>query len=384
MNILLVHNFYQQYGGEETYIKALTRLLKEKGHKVVLYSKNSADIASLKDKAAAGAGLFRNRKVTAELSALIRTSKPDFALFQNVFPLISPSAYRICARLRVPVIQRVSNYRLMCPNGQLFRDSHICEECVGRKFAFPAVYHGCYHKSRLSSLFLSASLLIHRSVMKSFDSVSAFLFPSEFIRSYYVDHGYLPRQKTAVIPTFGPGPEQNGAAGRKQYFAYVGRLSEEKGIIPLLELFAGLPQKRLVVVGKDPSGKLQQRFRSYANIEFKGFLNRPEILNLISQAQAVIMPSLWYDVLPNVLIESYSVKTPVIAPRIGVFREAVKDGLTGRHYEYGNPDSLKNILSGYRITKRMTDGTENFYRNNFLPDTHYGALMKLYEKIRRN
>ena len=40
-NILIVHNYYQIPGGEDTVVASEKKLLEEHGHKVILYSRNN-------------------------------------------------------------------------------------------------------------------------------------------------------------------------------------------------------------------------------------------------------------------------------------------------------------------------------------------------------
>ncbi len=46
MKILLIHNYYQYYGGEETYFHSVAKLLKQKGHEVKTYTKDSKNITN--------------------------------------------------------------------------------------------------------------------------------------------------------------------------------------------------------------------------------------------------------------------------------------------------------------------------------------------------
>lgn len=381
MKILVVHNHYQEYGGEETYFRSLLRLLKSQKHQVITYEKDSRHIVSFTDRLQAAIGMFWNPRMEKELGRILREHRPDVVQFQNVYPLISPAAYRVCRRHSIPVIQRISSYRLVCPKGWLFRNSRVCETCVAKKFPYPAVVYGCYHESRAASLVFSLAMFFHRFIAGSFDNIDTYLFPAKFVRDYFVSHGIVPSGKAVVIPTCDNPvrPEASAVKTGGRYFVYAGRLSPEKGIVNLLDIFSQSPKIKLIVIGSDRGGALEKKYAGATNILFTGFLEKPAILAYMRQAAATVMPSLWYDILPNVLIESYSVGTPVIAPRLGVFTDLVKQKVTG--FLYHDTAGLRRALVRFRKTDKMRASVIEEYRRAYLPVRHHTRLQQVYRSL---
>ena len=303
MKVLLIHNFYQYWGGEDSYVTSLKKLLEEKGNKVYLYSKDSKNIRTFWDKVKAAIVLFYNPWVEKELTKIIKGFKPDIAHFHNVYPLIGATAYRVVKKFNIPIIQHIHNYRFMCPKGLLFRNGKICELCLHKKFPFWAIFFGCYHRSRIASLFFSLAFFYHKMI-KTFDLIDKFIFPSEFTRDYYLKNLKIPKEKTFFLPYFVDIKPTKNKIREKDYFLFVGRLSEEKGIIKFLEVFKTLPKIKLVVIGDGPlKGKVEE-YKRYKNIIIKGYLPREEIYTYIQKARAVIISSLWYEILPNTYLES--------------------------------------------------------------------------------
>src|SRR5262249_25457480 len=141
MRILVVHESYQQRGGEDAVASAEADQLELHGHTVLRYSRHNDE---LKGKGAlrivgAGLGTVWAKKSFKELENLLVGGKPDVVHFHNTLPLISPSAYYACARSGVPVVQTLHNYRLVCPAATFLRDGRLCEDCLGRHVAWPAV-----------------------------------------------------------------------------------------------------------------------------------------------------------------------------------------------------------------------------------------------------
>jgi glycosyltransferase involved in cell wall biosynthesis len=385
MKILLVHNYYQYKGGEETYFESLIKLLKKKGHKIILYTKKNESIKTIWNKINVVINMFWNFQIAKELSTLIKKEKPDIALFQNIYPLIGPTAYWVCKNNNIPIIQRVSNYRLVCPQGLLFRKGKICELCVKKNIKYPAIIFGCYHHSRLASFFLSCLLFINKLV-KTYDLIDFFIFPTGFIKKYYLKYLKINEKKTIIIPTFSDNFLQKKE--RKNFFIYAGRLSEEKGIIQLLEIFKKHPEIKIKIVGDGPLRKKIINIKKYNNILLKGHISKNMVKHYMSQALFTVIPSLCLDVLPNTLIESYSVGTPVIVPKLASLFKLVKNKRTGILYDPNdNKDLERAIIYGTNIKSNKMNlirkTVKEEYKKKYSEKKHYNQLISLYRKIIR-
>ena len=161
MRVLMVHNYYQQPGGEEQIFATESTLLESYGHEVLRYTLdndeiNEANALLLAKNTVWNAGVYK------ELRSLIRQEKPQIAHFHNIFPMISPSAYYAVKHEGIPVVQTLHNYRLLCPNALFFRQGRVCEDCLGKPFPLPGVVHGCYRGSRPASAVVAATVSFHR------------------------------------------------------------------------------------------------------------------------------------------------------------------------------------------------------------------------------
>jgi len=387
MKILFIHNYYQYYGGEETYFHSLTKLLQQKGHEVITYTKDSKDIKTFWDKIKAGIGLFWNKSVEKELSQLIKEQKSDIVHFNNIYPLIGATAYRVCKKFNIPIIQHIHNYRFMCPKGILFRDGKICELCVKKSFPFYSILFGCYHSSQTASLFFSFAFFLHKTI-GTFNLIDKFIFPSEFTRNYYLKNLDISKEKIEVIPYFVDVEEKKVKnVKKKDYFLFVGRLSEEKGIIQLLEVFKTLPKQKLIVIGDGPLRKEVERYKKYTNITIVGFLAKDKILPYVRKARVVILPSLWYEVLPLVLLEALSQNTPILIPDNENFKLMVNDMKNSNrinYYRSSDRNDLKNEIIAFSQTRIESKGSKTIKQMfNYTTEKHYDTLLKLYQRVLR-
>jgi len=385
MRVLLIHNYPQYFGGEETYFESLIELLEKKGYEVIVYKKESLKIKnSLLDQIKISLGLFWNTEIEKELSLIIKKQKPDVAHFNNVFPLITPTAYWVCRKFKIPIVQHVHNYRFMCPKGTLFRNGKVCELCVNKQLPFYSIFYGCYHGSRIASFIFAFSFFVHK-LIKTFNLIDRYIFPSEFTQNYYLRHLPIPKKKTAVISYFVKERKVKTIdliQKKKSYFLYVGRLSEEKGIIQLLEVFKELPSIKLVVIGKGPLQNKVELYRKYRNISIKGFMDKKTIFNYMEKAQCVIISSLWYEVLPFVYLESLMRDTPVLIPDNGNFKLMIKEKVPKKVYFYrfnDFNDLKKKIITVVAREKVIPRKTELF--NQYKQTYHFNRLKNIYNRI---
>jgi glycosyltransferase involved in cell wall biosynthesis len=188
VKILIVHNQYQHAGGEDVVVKQEAAILRQAGHQVLEYYRSNDEIKALGliGKLTLPKRLIWAGDAVRELRALIHKENPDVAHFHNTFVMISPAAYYACQELKVPVVQTLHNYRLLCLRADLFIDDHICEACIGKVVPWPGVLRGCYHDLRSHTAAVSAMLLIHRWLKTWTNQVDVFIALTEFARHKFI------------------------------------------------------------------------------------------------------------------------------------------------------------------------------------------------------
>ena len=236
MKLLVCHEFYRQFGGEDQSFLDEVSMLRSKGHEVVEYTRHYDEIARSSRIGTAIRSVW-NAGAYRELRSIIQRERPDLLHCTNLFPLISPAAYDAAHDEDVPVVQALRNYRLVCPSATLVRNGELCELCLGKVVPWPAVRYGCYQKSRLGSAVVATTFGIH-NVKRTWQQVDCFYTPSHFARSVFIRAGIPAEQievkPNSVVPDPGVGPGDGG------YALFVGRLAPEKGIGTLLKAWAEL------------------------------------------------------------------------------------------------------------------------------------------------
>jgi len=385
MKILIIHNSYQQAGGEDVVVAQETRLLERNGHKVHVYQRSNDELRDLS--LAQKIGLIR-RIVSASDSQLavrdlLRAFQPDIVHVHNTFAMVSPSVYQACQEEGVPVVQTLHNYRLLCPAATLYRDGKPCEECVTHSL-LRSVRHGCYHDSHLMSGAIATMLKTHRTRQTWNREIDAYVAISSFVKNRFVQAGF-PAGKMFVKPNFvDPDPGERSHPG--DYALFLGRLSPEKGVLTMLEAWRRLPSAVPLVIAGD--GPLRQRLeeevteKGLRSVRFVGRLKRDEANGAIKRAAFLVVPSIWYEPFGLVVAEAFACGTPVLGAFVGAIEEMLEDHVTGLHFAPGDPDALaKKVSWAWEHLPEMAamgNAGRRAYEDRYTAKTNYQMLMEIY------
>jgi glycosyltransferase involved in cell wall biosynthesis len=343
VKVLIVHNSYQQPGGEDVVAGREAALLRQAGHEVMEYRRSNHELRALSPW---GKLTFPKQVIWAgesvrDLRALIHEEKPQVAHFHNTFLMISPSAYQVCQEMSIPVVQTLHNYRFLCPRADFFRNGHICEECLGKTPPWPGVVYGCYRGSRAQTAVVATMLTVHRWLKTWDEQVDAYIALTEFARQKFIQGG-LPAEKILLKPNF-VDPDPGLRVGIGDYALFVGRFSPEEKVLTLLKAWQKIEGIRLKLVGGEAHElRIRQFPEEFAleKVEFLGRRTRDQVFALMKGARLLIFPSEWYEAFPLVLAEAFACGVPVVATRLGAMAEIVEEGRTGLFFTPGDSDDL--------------------------------------------
>lgn len=384
--VLQVHTRYRQAGGEDEVVAAEKRLLEDAGlavHQVVFDNADLRESESMAGDIRLALSAIWSRAAAKRVSAALIESDAQVMHVHNTFTAASPSVYAAASARGVPIVQTLHNYRFVCPAATLFRDGRPCTDCVGRSIPWPGVVHACVRGSRSQSLVVAATSTVHRT-RGTFGAIGAFIALTEFQRQMMTAGG-LPARKIRVVPNFlepDPGP----GVGSREGLLFVGRLSVEKGVAALTAAAARLPGL-VSVVGSGPLAPAVERADTAGDVRYRGALDRNSVAAAIRGAIALVVPSVWFEGLPLVVLEAFASGTPVVASRIGSLAELVEDGVTGLLVSPNDPDDLAGRMKwaadhpaemgemGLRARSRY----EALYRGA----THLSELRAVYESVAR-
>jgi glycosyltransferase involved in cell wall biosynthesis len=386
MRVLIIHNRYQQRGGEESVVESEIDLLRQHGHEVITYLADSHDIKEFNrfQKGAMLARIPYSRHAASSLSRFVEQHKPDVAHVHNVFPLLTPSAYTALKDHQIPVVQTVHNFRFLCPNGLFYTHDEVCEDCQSKGY-FSAVRRRCVRDNRVLSLLYAAAVSLAWRTGNWPNNINRFITLSRFSSKKLEDAG-VPAGRIKIcenfVTTFAEKP-----GIKRPYALYLGRLSREKGLMTLLRAAAIARDIPLIIAG---TGPLEAELREFvqqnalSHVSFAGFVTGTDKLRLLREAAYTVVPSEWYEMFAIAVAESLANATPVIASRIGSLPEIVEHGLTGLLFKPGDEQELatclRTILTKKTQCERMAQQALVMARSRLSPERHYASLNEVYRE----
>ncbi|MCD0444403.1 glycosyltransferase family 4 protein [Glycomyces sp. A-F 0318] len=383
MKIVIAHNRYSsaQPSGENVIVDYEIGALREAGVEVVPFLRSSDEIGALPlhRKAALAASPVHAAGTQRELAAVLERERPDLLHLHNPYPLLSPSVVRTAHAHGVKVVQTIHNYRHDCMNGLYFRDGHDCRDCHGRRWNAPGVAHACYRGSRAQSAVMAVALGAHQGTWRSVDRFVALTDAmAGYLRSIGIEEDRI-RVKPNAVADPGAVPPLGGG------FLFGARLVPEKGVELLLEAWrlADLPGEALRIAGDGPLRPLVEAAAARGEVEYLGRLDADGMRAALAGAAAMVVPSIWQDILPTTGLEALASGRAVVATRMGgapFIAGAGTDAPAGVAVE-PEPEALARGLEAVAKDPSYAANARARYEAVFSPEVTLRRLIGIYEEL---
>ena len=399
MKILMVNKFLYPRGGSESYMLYLAEYLKKIGHEVQFFGmydeKNTVGNAKglytqNMDFHAKGLARFLYPfKIVYSLEAkkkimqVIDDFKPDIVHMNNINFQLTPSIIYGIKKKRIPLVQTVHDYQMICPNHLLYNfDKNMpCEKCVGGMH-INCIKNKCIHASMVKSMIGVIEAKLY-SLLKTYKKVDLFVCPSKFLEKKLLSAKEYYKGKTKTIHNF-IDKETFANAARKEdsYIVFVGRLSKEKGIENIAGAAKLLPEYSFVVAGSGPN---EDVLKDIPNIRLAGFLTGDELTELMGNAKVLLLPSICYENCPLSILEAHCMGVPVVTMNSGGMAELVKDGVTGTLVNEPTPEAialkLKETIENEDYYNTLKENCKNEKENILSVEAYADILIKEYKKL---
>lgn len=354
MKILLVHNEYGKYSGEEAVVDRMVKIFSNMGHQVVQFRMSSASIQnSLPGKIKAFVSGIYSPIGIKKMRDMLRKEKPDIVNIHNLYPLISPAALKECKKEKVPVIMTVHNFRLICPTGLFMRNAQPCELCLRKGHEFECIKNNCEN-----SYFKSVGYTLRNAFARINgyykNHVDYFACITNFQKKKLIQAGFC-ENKIIVIPN-SMDVDDNCKFTQGSYIAYSGRISKEKGVDLILEVARKHPEIPFKLAGSVRDKELVDNIPD--NVELVGYLNGKELDDFYRGASFFVMASRWYEGFPMTILEAAKFGKCMIAPNHGGFTEIIGEGedSIGKLFEPADVKSLETaVLSLWDHPSKVED-----------------------------
>jgi glycosyltransferase involved in cell wall biosynthesis len=403
MKILLVNTRHFRGGGDSTYTFNLADLLRSQGHEVAFFAMQDSrnlpdpnadlfvghiDFRELNRHRNPITGLqvlsraIYSQEARRRFSRLVERFHPDIVHLQNIHAHITPSVIFEAKRRGLPVVWTLHDYKLVCPNSHFLIDTtgEICEAC-GKVSYYEPLLKRCKKNSRLASGMAALEAVCHR-LMGVREYVAAFLAPSMFLSGKIIEHGFPPH-KVHHLPYFLPSEAFHSRSKDQGYILFLGKLEPLKGIHPLLQACRRAPEIKVILAGRIEEPLANQLSTTMpSNVQYVGLKHGEELLHLLQNARAVVLPSLWYENQPFVILEAFACSKPVIASELGGMTELLSNEEHGLLVSPGDADALAEamrwMVAHTAETTKMGQNAQQYALNHHGPRQHYEQLMSLY------
>jgi glycosyltransferase involved in cell wall biosynthesis len=385
MKILIIHNNYGKYSGEEAVVEAQIKLFLDNGHQVITYFRSSEEIEQISygKLKAFFSGIYSTYSIQ-HVKELIQKELPDLVHVHNLYPLISPAILPVIKKMGIPIVMTVHNYRLLCPNGLFFHHGQICEKCTESFKEVNCIIHNCE-----GSLFKSTGYAIRNlwaRINKYYkDYVDIFLCLTEFQKNKLIKNKF-PIERCKVLPNFYEKEirEFNYEISEKNYLAFTGRISPEKGISILLDAAKQLPNIPFRLAGRINTDYMN-KLKIPDNVFFLGMLNSDELSDFYKGARFLVLPSIWYEGFPMVLPEAMAHGLPLIVPNIGGFPEIAEENVNALLFENGNFNSLAlqidKLWQDPELSAILAVNSYSKLLSNYTSQVYYNQLLHIYRQL---
>ena len=402
MKILLINKYHYRKGGAERAYFDMADILTKGGHEVAFFSmkhvQNEPTVwskyfvsevdysdkkLSLGRKIHSALRIIWNHEANVKLAALINDFQPDVAHAHNIYHQLSPSIFHILKKKKVPIVLTLHDYKLVSPNYSLYANSALWDHSSGLR----CIKDRCVQGSYLKSTTCAIEKWMH-GFWGSYALVDVFISPSRFLALKVKELGWKGRDIVVL-----PNPLRNDELTATNVnvivpdrILFFGRLSPEKGIDQLVRAMQNVPKKQLVILGDGPAKEFLQQLVTELNLKERiSFLPAQygdALTREIQTAEAVVIPSLWYENLPYVVTESLSLGAVVVAAASGGIQERIIHGVNGFLYPLNDEKSLVKILQSLE-TANLQLVRENAQKSvqDLTPERFRASLENIYKTL---
>lgn len=411
MKILIVNYRYFISGGPEKYMFNIKEKLEKEGHTVIPFSiKSKRNVKTKYEKYFAepigkqdqayysdfkktpkaitdmiGRSIYSSY-VERKIKKIIKDTNPDIVYVLHYVNKLSPSVIVGAKKMKKPVVLRLSDFFLLCPRFDFLYNNNICEDCLTKGYK-SCIEKRCVKNSKAASIIRVIAMKIHKKI-GVYDKIDAYICPTQFMKSILNKNGFK-EEKLKYIPTFTSPKESNNEEVGK-YGLYYGRISPEKGVEYVIKAYEKLGDNyKLVIMGDDTTDEAK-RLKQYVkdkkikDIKFTGFKSGNELEDIVNKSRFVIVPSIWYENLPNTILEAFAKRKPVIATDIGSLKDTIKDGYNGYKFELKNVEELAKkikLMDDDKKVKELGNNAYDEYKNVYSIDNHYNELISVFNKL---
>lgn len=398
MKILLINKFYYHRGGAETVFFQTKGLLESAGHKVVVFSMKDvrneespyADYFVSPIDFEHYEGLWQqirkflrsiySMEAKQKLQKLIDKEEPDIVHIHNFEHQLTPSILFVLRKNKLPVVQTLHDFQLISPSYNLQLGDY--DEKTGVK-----LWRILSQKRMRQSFGISLWAIVEFYLQKWFrfyeSKVDAFISPSIFLKKQCERRGVKKNVHVLANPVAVLDSDEPNKVGSN--LVCVSRLVAGKGVKELIDVIGQMGDIRMDIVGHGPLFGIFKKHieeQNYTKVNLLGAMKPREVKECLQAAKLVVVPTLFYENQPMVILEAMAAGKAVLAANVGGIPELIESGKTGWLYKVGDSDELRQVLQDIwpqsQLLEKVGRGAYEFIRENFDERKYVRELVQIY------
>lgn len=403
MNIIIVHDYAFSEGGAAKIAFDIAKMMAARGHRVIFFSAmppispdlvehhieviclNQQDILHDPNRIRAVFQGLWNFKAAHKMRKLLSSLSPNDTIL-HVHALqkaLSSSVVHVAHKMGFPIVYHLHDYGIACPNMGFF-DYPAQKICYRRAMSIDCLFRNCDSRSYPQKCWR----ILRQYVQTYFGGIPSFINSVIYISDYSMEflRPYLPpkQRKYFLSNPLDVQKLDRVKAEIHDAFLFVGRLSPEKNP-SLLARAAYELNVPVVFIGKGNKPEEEEYLRQLnPKASFLGWVPHEQLYRYMSQARALVFPSIWGETQGLSAFEAQAYGLPVIVSNECAAREAVIGNKTGILFQNNSLSDLKYAmqqLMDNTIAKDMScNAYTNFWNHYRTSDEYADCLEKIYHE----
>ncbi|GHT69029.1 glycosyl transferase [Bacteroidia bacterium] len=409
MNILMANWAWYPTGGDWTYIHSIIDIYKSQGHTIIPFSMhhdknlytiynryfvdniNYRDLSSkinLKSGYKIATKTIYSFEAKKKIELLLNENSVDIVQLNSITNSITPSIIPVIKKRKIPIVWRILDYKLICPNATLYRydDAQTCEVCKKHKY-YNCIIHKCKKQSLLASIVAAMGGYFY-AIHPYYKDVDIFLFQSEFTRDMFVKFGYDVNRTKIIENPYDCSSVNKSNSAEENYILYFGRLDKEKGVMTLIEAMKTILDIELKIIGNGDEYKNCMdyiKINHLKNVSLLGPKWGKELELILKDCRFVVVPSEWHEPSPYVVLQAFSHCKPVIASNMGGLNDLITSDVNGLFFNAGNSIDLTSKINDlWRHPEKIQilgNNARKMVETIHNPQRYYDFTMQLFSEL---
>ena len=402
MKILQVNKFFYLKGGSEAYLFSLIDGLKALKYYTAEFSmfdkmnyfshwnkyfvsKIDYDTKKTIKKIKAATKILYSLEAKTKIASVLNKFQPDLVHLHIFQHQLSASIIPEIKKRNIPIVYTAHDLKSVCPNYKMLTNGIVCEECKGHR------YYNCFKNRCVKDSYVKSSInmleMYFHLWCKYYDMIDLIITPSKFYKKKLIEWRFS-SERVIHVPNFINENKFLPKYSNKGYFIYLGRLSEEKGILTLVNAMKKVKKGKLIIIGTGPlENAIKQKITTMrlANVEMVGFQSGESLNNYIINSMFSVIPSEWYENGPISILENFACGKPVIGAEIGGIPEHITIGKDGFIFQPKNPldlaEKINFLLEHKELLPIMGAAARKKAETVYSRKKHLEAITQIYKKL---